>query len=235
MDGYTAFLLIVCCLLLLLFLGVIWTQRGQTIAVEAEVSPRDVASAAVHHFSRHGWATTSNSSGTVTFTKAATPSCAVASFLALFGLVLGLLYWLVGRRNRVISVTAELLRRWPVHSQVVVSWSGRREAGFLCKEFCDALEAETYLGEENDDNELLPEANVGHVPAAPDQRLASPRRAPRQRRRYARRQLQVVASEPEGVTVLPTCARCGSNDLSERERSRNPTICNACLAAVLDN
>src|SRR5581483_9016624 len=103
----------------------IWQAQSGSMAFDAPKAPRDVIVDAMHHFSTHGWVTTTQTvdSPTMTFTRLQAPGCAITLVLLIFGIIPGLLYWIAAKRTLAVSISATPSSGTPGYSTVRMSWS----------------------------------------------------------------------------------------------------------------
>lgn len=194
-------------------------QQGRpgVITFRARRPPDQVIVAALQSFSGRGWTTTSQTSQTISFARSQAPGCLITGFLLLFGIIPGLLYWIAAKRTLTVSVTAQPDGSSASASMVNVAWSrngGGRGPSLEFKELI-AAGAPIAIASPSAPNVIAEQVEDVTGGALSSRQLQS----------------QPVASPPAALPD-PGCARCGRTDLSDRERSRTPLLCDACLQAL---
>ena len=209
----------------LIFLGLVvvfiwwsYTQgRPGVIAFRAQRAPDQVVVAALQSFSGHGWTTTAQTNQTISFARSQAPGCLITGFLLLFGIIPGLLYWIAAKRTLTVSVTAQPEGSRASASMVNIAWSrngGGRGPSLTFKELI-ASGAPIAIASPPAPNVIAEQVEDITGGALSGRQLRA----------------QPVVDAPAALPA-PGCVRCGRTDLSDRERSRVPLLCDACLQAL---
>lgn len=203
--------------------GLIWwvvsLSRPGSTTVQSGMSPREAVDAAVQNFTARGWMTTSQSGRDVSFSRQRTPGCLVTLVLLMFGILPGLLYWgLVWRRTLSVSVTARKHQSGQ-GSTVQLSWSrklgGKADALGLRQIVSSSAAPTTTSFASSPAQQALPaeDSPRNHAEGGPAS-VPGPE-----------------AADP--IQSGPSCAGCGSIELTAEEKERNPVLCDSCLSGIL--
>lgn len=230
--------------LALVVLFVWWSldqARPGAVAFEAPGDPKDLVVSALEFFSRDGWATTSQGDQSVTFSRSQGPGCLNTGFLMvsgimlgvlllglgmlpgvlLLGIVLGLLYWIAAKRILTVSVVARADPSGKHRSIVNVAWSRNGGGRGPSLKFQQLVASATPAVVTSPPAPSVGE-QIEEVPAG----VSSGPQLPRSSTDEA-----TMGQVADG-SAEPVCIRCGRPDLTDRERSRNPVLCDACLSAL---
>lgn len=207
----------------LIFIGLViffiwWSyQQGRpgVIGFEAERSSGDVVMTALQNFSRHGWTTTSQTDRSISFSRSQAPGCLITGFLLIFGLIPGLLYWIAAKRTLTVSVTAQPIAGAMPRSMVSVAWSRNGGGRGPSLEFKNLIAAQAPIS----------------IAAPPSPSLLAEQVEDFTGGALSNAELrrQPMAADPALLAAAVACVRCNRTDLTDREASRTPAICDRCL------
>lgn len=207
-------------------------QQGQAgnLTFEASQNPMSVIQAAIHSFSTKGWTTTSQGPNAVTFSLTQTPGCLITLFLLCFGIIPGLLYWIAAKRTLSLSITARSVSGQPERSAVQIGWNrngGGRGPSLQFKQLIapNAIALSSAISG--------PSTITGQLEDFTDGAFSAGRiHADPLTQQPTQRASQLPEATSSDVTRSPECIRCGKLDLTPREASRIPILCDDCLAAL---